>query len=122
MDNFKFFQGNDDNNEETQRDYGFGDYTYDGTPLMNREDINFIDSDPSWMWCQQMGITDLDSVDIVVTTCNGIREFLTRFPRFYIVPIVSISGLGITHTVETENLGWSFDVQRDELTFVYVRV
>ena len=64
----------------------------------------------SWMWANQ-GITHDDPhwvPEQMITT--GIRTFLLNFPEQMIVPIISITGDGVTMTIENEHDPWPFDI------------
>lgn len=85
-------------------------------------DGDFTESDPSWMWACEMGIEDTTQYESITVTCRGIREFLGRFPNHYIVPMVSITDGNHFHDCVNTSDGWGFDIQNDELTFVYLRI
>lgn len=114
MNRFKFFVGKENYGIIEDAPMPFLDIT--------EEDFEFNDNDPSWMWAQEMGIENLDEREIVSVERNGIREFLSMFPRYYIVPMVSITNGVVTHNSENPSEGWGFDISNDSLVFTYVRV
>lgn len=117
MKRFKFFNGIDDGPQYLEPiELEMADETE------TIEDMDFDDTDPSWMWAIEMGIDNIEDRETVSITCRGIREFLNNFPRYYIVPMVSISNGTITHTGREETEGWGFEIREDILTFVYVRI
>lgn len=86
------------------------------------QEEEFSESDPSWMWASEMGIEDVSTHELVSVECQGIREFLLRFPRYYIVPMVNISSNGIVHMNGDSENGWGFDIQNDIINFTYIRI
>ena len=114
MRTFKFFNGIDDEPQYLE-------------PIeLEMEDMileeGFSESDPSWMWAEEMGIENYDGRELVSIECRGIREFLNQFPRHFIVPMVSITSGPHIHTHLTAGEGWGFDIQNDLATFIYVRI
>ncbi len=97
---FKFF---DDNEED------------DYEPL--------ADSVPSWMWDIEFHLGPVLNHEWVLRTavCNGIVEFLSRFPDYTIIPIHSITGSGIRHSFGNRNdgNGWGFDIRSERLMIEY---
>lgn len=119
MNRFKFFVG--------KTGYGFDElpeplYLPEDMVEETEADFTFSESDPSWMWCQEMGVLDLDNRESVTIHSMGIRDFLSNFPRHYIVPVISITGGGRTHTSDNTGEGWGFDIQNDPITVTYLRV
>lgn len=100
---FKFFSGNEDEYEE------------DFILPLDYEDA-------SWTWTSLLPLEDY-TYDIVETHSYGIRQFLSRFPNRFIVPVLSIIGPnGRFHDANTEyDDGWGFDITSDLLTIKFLR-
>jgi hypothetical protein len=81
------------------------------------------DSSPSWMWGEEFHMSPVRDYDwrMNVTVSNGIRDFLSRFPDYFIVPVHSITGNGIRHSFGNRNdgMGWGFDITSELLTIEY---
>lgn len=77
----------------------------------------------SWMWTNELDINRRDNYIEESTVSYGIRNFLSMFPHGAIVPIVSISGQGITHDIDNNNQsnGWGFDILEERLFIRYLR-
>ncbi len=86
MREFKFFQ---DNEEEEEEDF-------DGA---------------SWMWS---GIPASNPYQIILEEHYGIRSFLSQFEHHSLVRIYSIEGPdGVIHNRENNGIGWGFDILND---------
>ena len=75
----------------------------------------------SWMFVNVDNLIQY-SYDIVVDHHQGIHSFLSQFPEYHIVSIISITGPdGLEHNITNEGIGWGFDITRDVITVRYVR-
>jgi hypothetical protein len=103
--NFKFLTDNDDSDDDI-------------LPLDRNSS--------SWMWVLNWPeSTDLPH-ELIITHHEGIRDFLSMFPDYMIVPVLKITGYnGVeerVHTgVEDYPDGWGFDITSDLLTIEWVR-
>ncbi len=99
---FKFFTGNEDDDEF----------------LIEPLD----DESPSWTWTSLLPLEDY-TYDVVETRSYGIHNFLSRFPNRFIVSVLSITGPnGRVHDANTQyDDGWGFDITSDLLTIKFLR-
>jgi hypothetical protein len=75
----------------------------------------------SWMYGR---IENLDQYeyDIINENHYGIRSFLGHFPSGYVITVLSITGPdGRPHTIDTESVGWGFDILNDLISVQWVR-
>ncbi len=79
------------------------------------------DNTASWMWAEEFHLGPVPNHEWVLRTvvANGIVEFLSRFPDYYIIPVNSITGNGILHNYHSENIGWGFDIRSERLMIQY---
>jgi hypothetical protein len=103
MRDFKFFTGNEEEDDE----FLVEPLDYEGA---------------SWSWTSLLPLENY-TYDIVETRSYGIRDFLGRFPGRFIVPVLSITGPnGRFHDANTEyDDGWGFDITSDLLTIKFLR-
>lgn len=86
------------------------------------------DNSPSWMWVSLWSELESSeqSLEVMITHHEGIRDFLRMFPDRAIIPVLKITGYnGVeerVHTgVEQYNDGWGFDITSDLLTIEWIR-
>ena len=91
----------------------------------NDDEYVLRESSPTWMWDTDFFVIGTRTHRWVIDRiqCSGILDFLSLFPDYYIVPVHSITGNGITHTGNSEqrNDGWGFNIREEYLTIDYYR-
>ncbi len=72
----------------------------------------------SWMW----GSLTINPFEIVVEEHYGIRSFLSQFPSHQIISVNSIEGPnGVVHNRQNEGIGWGFDIACDLIKITWLR-
>jgi len=72
----------------------------------------------SWMW----GSLTINPFEIVVEEHYGIRSFLSQFPSHQIINVRTIVGPdGIIHDRNNDGCGWGFDITRDLIRITWIR-
>lgn len=93
MREFKFFQDNEEEDDES-----------DGA---------------SWMWS---GIPVSNPYQIILEEHYGIRSFLSQFEHYSLIRIYSIEGPdGVIHNRENNGIGWGFDILNDLIKVTWIR-
>lgn len=103
MKSFKFFDDNEDD--------------YDYTPIPERT--------ASWMWHTEFMLRDNlvgYTWQLRTIECDGILDFLSRFPDLFIVPVYTITGNNIRHDAYNEGNGWGFNIQTEHLIIEYFQL
>ena len=93
MRDFKFFEDNDEEEED-----------FDGA---------------SWRWSS---LPDFNRYQVIIEEHYGIRSFLSQFPPYVIINVRTIVGPdGIIHDRNNDGCGWGFDITRDLIRITWIR-
>lgn len=90
--------------------------------LTNEIEVQPIPDDfATWMWDHEGVINPELNYVMHTERFNGILEFLSYFPERFIVVVHSIVGVvsGISHTAESDGMGWGFDIREDQLEITW---
>ena len=73
----------------------------------------------SWMW---RSLPVQARYEVVIEEHRGIRSFLSQFPSYEIISVISIEGPdGFVHNRENDGTGWGFDITRDLIKITWIR-
>jgi hypothetical protein len=87
----------------------------------NKNEDIVVSEGASWIYGR---LENLDQYQYNILTENhyGIHSFLSQFPSWFVVTIISITGPnGIEHNIDNDGTGWGFDITSDLIRVEWVR-